>query len=140
MSVFFKNKEFIFKMHIPFIKYERRWFPSGLKKEIIKCFISQKKIEINNYLKNLTKNDKFRDYGTKTEICLFINDDFRDNVFNLEKFFWGNCFITLYDTHTSEPYGTYEIYPANNKMVNILKNKIVDKYLIPDIRELINST
>ena len=156
MSVILDNAEYKFKIVTKYVvRYngDKIWICKNIKKEIIKCFINQYQKDINKYIK-IMKDEKINNKIWKVEkngipqnnIYVSIDSDFIDYfIFAHQKKltgdYWdkvnGKCFLTLYYPYTNDELDTYSVHPEYRTLKEYLKNKIVDKYLIDDIRDLI---
>lgn len=132
---------------------ERLCLPKKTKNEIIKCFINQYPKYIYRCIKKWNDEIKLTGYWKdekngipRNNIYISTNYDFVDYFYfayqkTIKGEYWDkinkNCYITLHLPYTYDDIETYCVHPEYKNIKEYLKNKIVDKYLIDDIRDLI---
>ena len=136
-SIILDNVEIIFKVHQPKKKVfgKKTWLTLKNQKEIINCFVNQHQKYIHNFIKIWISAIEKRTYSIPN--FFFILIDF--SCYDLDKIN-KKYFVSLCYPYTHEHYNTYRVIPdyiTLNEFKEYLKNKIVDKYLIDDVRDLI---
>ena len=135
MSFIFENSEWKYKSTHQF------YFSNRYHKNLVKCLLAQNPNIINDCKKSMVgKNIDTIYHG---DIYFSMSEIYMKRFYACGKL--KKCPIVTRVYYMSdninhcnqETVGTYTMHPECINLINHIKNQIVDKYLIPDIRDLI---